>query len=187
MIPAAGQLADGAFLDENGCMPYDENFVVAELARLGRLRQVLADTSALITLEKLALLETAQAALRVRTIPEVMAEWRRGSPSAPDLPLLAPLVHADYPALPTDRKLVAQAGDVHLTLFSEDRRILVEAEELGIPSLCVLFLAAKLLAEAKISPVAAWEARERLADENRYDQRRLGLFDQMLIQIEKRG
>jgi hypothetical protein len=168
-------------------MSYDENFVVAELARLGRLRLALADTSALITLERLGLLQTALASLRLRTIPEVMAEWRRGSPTVPDLPVLAPLAQAGYAELITDRKLVFQASELRITLFSEDRRILVEAEELGLPSLCCLFLAAKLLADGHISPVEAWDVRERLAVENRYDQRRLGLFDQMLVQIEKRG
>jgi hypothetical protein len=168
-------------------MPFDENFVVAELARLNRLRQALADTSALIGLERLGLLGATMDAMRLRTIPEVMDEWRRGSPAAPDLPILAPLANAGYSSLATDRKLVSQAADLHMTIFSEDRRILVEAEELGIPSLCCLFLAAKLLACGRITPDQAWEARERLAVANRYDQRRLGLFDQMLIQIQKRG
>lgn len=168
-------------------MLFDEDFVLAELSRLERLRQALADSSALITLEHQGLLDAALASVKLRTIPEVMEEWRRGTPASPELPLLDPLPHADYSGLITDRKLVSQAREHRLTVLTEDRRILQETEELGTPNACCLFLALRLHAAGQLARSGLDQVREEMAVNYSYDGRRLGLFDQMVVLLDKRG
>ena len=49
-------------------MLFDENFVLAEMTRLARLRQVVVDSSALIVMEQLDLWEPVRQSLRLLSI-----------------------------------------------------------------------------------------------------------------------
>ena len=160
-----------------------ETFVLAELRRVTGSRRLLADTSALICLDALGLLETVRHRWRLLAITEVLAEWQAGNARALELEILS-----SFPGeaeLPTDRKLVNQAKVARLPLLSEDRRILLAAEESGLPAICCLWLVAGLDSLGDLPRPQSLAARTVLAYRFRYDAKRLGIFDQMLMLIDK--
>jgi len=160
-----------------------------ELANFNHMRQAVIDTSALIVLQKLEILELLAQALKLKTIAEVKAEF--GS----ELPVAISLLDdfpphglpADYQRLITDRKLVAQAIARRHPLIAEDRRILKAGDEAGLPVYVTLVMVVFLVYRQMLDQSGYDHCRRRLATEYNYAPAVLHYADDLMLALEKYG
>lgn len=90
------------------------------------------DTSSLLYLERLALLESAATCYRLLLIPQVAAEHGQSLPST--------LVTVSAPSGPADSALCPVAARHQLAVISEDKQVLRQAENSGLTYFNTLML-----------------------------------------------
>ena len=119
----------------------------------------LIDTSTLIYLDKLALLDRVVAVFSVATIAEVTREFGR-----------TPKGVAIYPAGEgsTDRLLVKQAVRCHAVVFSEDKKVLRHADRCGLEYYNTLMIVLALYARGEIDSNGCASLLGRLENFARY-------------------
>lgn len=105
------------------------------LARFDRLSSLLIDTSSLIQIEKAGFLLLLARWTRLYTLRQVQEEYLNGSlsKSFPGMvQLLGESAHDGDPPRSTDTALLATAHTLRLPLVSEDRKLLLKADSLGM-------------------------------------------------------
>ena len=161
-------------------VPIPEEELEKILRQFDRLSNLLVDTSSLIQIEKAGFLSLLSGKVQLFTLPQVREEYLRGDPSLPfplDVRILssptptrmAPRETADC-APPTnsaasaDEALLAVARTRRFALLSEDRKLLLKADGLGLEyynALMMLeFLEYRRTAESRKKPLTTDQALE---------------------------
>lgn len=130
-----------------------------------RFTTLLADASSLIVLSDIGALAAACHAWRVVTIRAAAAE---AGDSANGVFLIDAEVDGAAPAMSTDRALVESAAKARLPLLSEDKKVLMAAEDRGLDCFDVLVALELLAANGKLDGEQYEAVRARLMDRNAY-------------------
>jgi hypothetical protein len=130
-----------------------------------RFTTLLADASSLIVLSDIGALAAACRAWRVVTIRAAAAE---AGASANGVSLIDGEVDGAAPAVSTDRALVESAAKARLPLLSEDKKVLMAAEERGLDCFDVLIALELLSANGTLAPEQYADVRARLLERNTY-------------------
>ncbi len=132
----------------------------ALLVDLKRFRGGIADTSTLIYLERLGLLDLAARCFSLRVIPQVVAEF--GMRPAGTIPLTA------VPSGPADLVICQEASRLGLPVLSEDRHVLRAARAGQLPYYNTLMMVLALCVQGELAPAAFADIRRELLVFARY-------------------
>ena len=132
----------------------------ALLVDLNRFRGGIADTSTLIYLERLGLLDLAARCFSLRVIPQVVAEF--GMRPAGTIPLTA------VPSGPADLVICQEASRLGLPVLSEDRHVLRAARAGQLPYYNTLMMVLALCVQGELAPAAFADIRRELLVFARY-------------------
>ena len=159
----------------------DEHRLARVLDELESLSRCMADSSSLIYLQKAGLLGRVAAALSLSTIPEVLTETGMTDPDT------VPLQVCDhgFRGMPTDEVLVAVCAQSVIPLLSEDRKLLLRAERLGVTYYNSLMIVACLEYRGLIGEQEADDAVVALTEVARYGPRVLAYVRDLRSFIRK--
>ncbi|MFP4564684.1 MAG: hypothetical protein ACLFRY_15390 [Spirochaetia bacterium] len=155
-----------------------------DLVLFGKLDKILADSSSLIYMKKAGFLDRFLTSLEVYTVPEVIAETGFED-------LAVKIIHHRYHeerrdrALDTDSILLRCAVDEELPVVSEDRKILLSAEEQGLPYFNALMMLNFLFFKRKITLGEHTRFFRRLLETARYTRRILTYSRELFLEIRK--
>ncbi len=138
----------------------------AFVRRAAGFRALAVDASSLIVLADIGLLDAAHRTWRLHTVPAVAAEAGAASRDVALLPAV------DTPA-GNDQALLTAALRAGLPLLTEDRRLLIAAEEADLDCFDVLVALELLLAAGTLDPERHQTARAGLLARNDYRPYRL--------------
>ncbi len=140
---------------------FDPDFT---LEQLRTVRCAFIDSSSIIYAEKAGTLEILCGELQLQTVPGVVREV--GIP-IPDISV-APEIDS---SISVDDQLLASAAEAHLAVISEDRKLLMKADDRGLAGYNMLVMLELLLLRGHIS-LAEWDrARKRLLAAAQYSSR----------------
>lgn len=125
------------------------------LEQLRTVRRAFIDSSSIIYSIKAEVLEVLCETVQLQTVPGVATEV--GVP-IPDISV----VPAGSPGMPVDDQLIAAAGQSGIPVISEDRKLLMKADDRGIDNYNMLVILELMLLRGNISLVEWDSARKRL-------------------------
>ena len=134
----------------------------------------LIDTSTLIYLEKIALLETVFTVFTPLTIPQVITEFGHHPPALP-------ICTADEGE--TDQILVQTAVDLQAGLFSEDKKVLLTACRQGLSYYNSLMIVLALYSRKEISRHACQKLLAQLLSFARYSEKVQGYGKELFARL----
>lgn len=160
--------------------------ILDDLKQLQAIKEILADTSSLIYLDKLSLIKLLTSEIKVMTISEVAREFGPSFTELSEISIVpSPLNQTDYANLDTDRKLLHQAAKNRIPLLSEDRRILRTGLEAGLQVHAAIMMVLLLYFRSRINLSDYERARDQLADWARYDRHLLSYADELSFMFGK--
>jgi len=125
------------------------------LESLRTVRHAFIDSSSIIYAGKSGVLDVLCAELRLMTVPGVVREVGY---SIPDI-AVGP---ENNPSLPVDDQLLAAAAEARQAVISEDRKLLMRADDCGLDGYNMLVMLELLLLRGQLS-LSEWDiARKRL-------------------------
>ena len=133
------------------------------LAELSSLPGGVADTSTLIYLERLRLLQLAAQSLRLVVIPQVVREF--GTQPKGDLAVI------EAPPGPADQVVWQMAAALRLPVLTEDRGIIQKARKAGLPYYNALMVVLALHLQGFLNAKDCREALNQLPGFARYSPR----------------
>jgi hypothetical protein len=131
-----------------------------------KLKKALVDTSSILYMGKIGILENLASVLKLATIPEVLKEC---GPSAP-LNHLEVLNFYRSTLTSTDNRLLAVVKQLQLPVISEDKRIIKRTIEEGLDCYNSLMMLNYLIYRKKISKTDFEIAGEKLMEIARYSE-----------------
>ena len=156
----------------------EERDLDAEVAGLRALESAAVDASSLIVMNKSGFLGLAREELRLVTIGAVARE--AGSDA-----LGITSFEVQGSGASNDAALVAFAAERGLPLISEDRKVLLAADRLGLPYYDALLVLCSLLARGRIDAEGYGDFRARLVGVSRYSPRVLSYGERLSTHIVK--
>jgi hypothetical protein len=150
-----------------------------ELAGLRNLKRAVADASSLIVMEKSGFLGAAARVIELVTIPAVA---REAGEAASGILLLNSSVGE---TIKNDTALVATAASLGLPVISEDKKVLLAAERVGLPYYNAVMVLCGLLDRGRVSTADYASYRQKLASVSRYSKRILAYADSIAVFIIK--
>jgi hypothetical protein len=127
----------------------------ATLEQLRTVRRAFIDTSSIIYSLKAGILETLTTAVELRTVPGVVREV--GAPIH-DIAVVAD----SNPGMSVDDQLIAAAEESAIPVISEDRKLLIKADDREVDTYNMLVMLELMLLRGDISLVEWDKARKRL-------------------------
>lgn len=181
---AAGRGKRSPRRETTGPSPYGEDALKREAAGLESLATACIDASSIIIMEKAGYLGLAVRALRLVTIPPVARE--ANGVLSPGIAVVESGA-ASRAAPSNDAALVAEAADRRLAVISEDRKVLLAAQEHGLPYYNALMVLCLLLVRGLIGADGYDRFRDRLVGVARYAPRVLAYGDALAAWLVKNG
>jgi hypothetical protein len=152
-----------AFASLREALPLFVMEISFDFVQFENLQEALIDASSIIYMSKASFLGNVQETLRLYTLPEILDEVGLEN-------MNLPLVESQQSEMSNDHKLLACAVERRWPLISEDRTLLVQAEQAGLDYYNALMMLNFLLFKRQIDSEQYQQQYESLRKVARYSQ-----------------
>lgn len=152
--------------------------IAVVLQELKHLRAGVADTSTLSYLEKIDLLSLVVWSYYLTVIPQVAQEFGRS--------LSGVTLYEEILDAPADKAIIEAARRGKLAVFSEDRKVLMTADKIGLPYYNTLMLVLSLFSRDIIDQARCRELMRRLLQIARYGPAVVNFGEQMYDALQEK-